>query len=259
MYAAPRIVTDASECRWYHTMDLPGLGTTEGSWDLRATIDDYLGRYDFRGKRCLDVGAASGHLTFEMERCGARDLVSVDIRPEDQNDFVPFHDSRYDLAARKQEEVINLRRTQNSYWLAHRLLESKAQVYYGSAYELPTALGHFDVAMIGMMLPHARDPLLVLERVAALADTIIVTQPAPQVPDAFAYFMPDPDTLNPYWAWWSMSEACLARMLGIVGFTVVNTIQAEHACPGRRDRDLPGAYKGRSEMCTTVVASKRIV
>jgi hypothetical protein len=238
-------------------MDLPEVGTTPGSWDLRPTIDDYLGRYDFRDKRCLDVGAGSGHLTFEMERRGAREVVSVDVLPEDQNELVPFRDPRYDLAARKQEEVVNLTRTHNGYWLAHRLLGSKARVYYGTAYGLPAELGRFDVAMIGMMLPHVRDPLMVLERVAALADAIIVTQPAPQVPEAFAYFMPDPETLNPYWAWWSMSEACLARMLGIVGFTVVSTIRAEHACPGRRDRDLPGAYKQHMELCTTMVATRR--
>jgi hypothetical protein len=34
---------------------------------LRKTIDDYLGHFDFRGKRALDVGAASG-FTFEMEK-----------------------------------------------------------------------------------------------------------------------------------------------------------------------------------------------
>ncbi len=42
----------------------------------------------------------------------------------------------------------------NGYWLAHRLLNSRAEVYYGTAYDLPEGLGHFDLAVVGMMLPH---------------------------------------------------------------------------------------------------------
>ena len=52
-------------------MDLPGLKKVGKGWDLRKTIDAYLGHFDFRGKRALDVGTASGFLTFEMERRGS--------------------------------------------------------------------------------------------------------------------------------------------------------------------------------------------
>ena len=52
-------------------MDLPGLKKVGKGWDLRRTIDAYLGHFDFRGKRALDVGTASGFLTFEMERRGS--------------------------------------------------------------------------------------------------------------------------------------------------------------------------------------------
>src|SRR5437870_33821 len=83
MFVAPRMVTDPASCRWYHTMDLPELGTVGGNgWDLRATIDDYLGRFDFTGMRCMDIGSASGYLTFELERRGARQVVSVDVDAE---------------------------------------------------------------------------------------------------------------------------------------------------------------------------------
>jgi hypothetical protein len=64
-FKSPRNVRDVAECAFYHYMDLPGY------WDLRPTIDEYLGRFDFRDKRALDVGAASGYLTFEMEKRGA--------------------------------------------------------------------------------------------------------------------------------------------------------------------------------------------
>jgi hypothetical protein len=63
-------VANVEECAFYHHMDLPGLKEVEG-WDLRKTIDEYLGHLDFRGKRVLDVGAAGGFLTFEMKKRGA--------------------------------------------------------------------------------------------------------------------------------------------------------------------------------------------
>ena len=65
IYAQPRTVAGVSECDFYHVMDLPDVGTVGGEWDLRQTVHDYLGRFPFQGKRVLDVGAASGFLTFE--------------------------------------------------------------------------------------------------------------------------------------------------------------------------------------------------
>ena len=63
-YAEPRAVASLDECYFYHTMDVPGHGTIKGEWDLRGRVDDYLGNFDFSGKRVLDVGAASGILSF---------------------------------------------------------------------------------------------------------------------------------------------------------------------------------------------------
>ena len=249
LYAAPRLVTDPSICSWYHAMDLPELGSVSGAWDLRPTIDAYLGHVDVSGKRCLDVGCASGYLTFEMERRGAAEVVSVDLDPERHAwEVVPFAASLRDRDADLAEMRDMVRRWQHAYWLAHRLIGSKARVYYGNAYALPVELGQFDVSLIGMMLPHVRDPFRILEQVAArTTETIIVTQQAPGMPDAYAYFMPDPTTQAPWNAWWSMSEACTERMLGVLGFETVSKTRAEHACPERGD----------TEACTAIVAHRR--
>ena len=58
---------------------------------LRKTIDDYLGNFDFRGKRVLDVGTATGFLSFEMEKRGA-EVVSFDMASRAQWQLVPFSD-----------------------------------------------------------------------------------------------------------------------------------------------------------------------
>lgn len=67
-----------ADCDFYHSMISPGVGKIIGLWDLRQTVDDYLGRIDFAGKRVLEIGPASGFLAIEMERRGA-DVVAVEL------------------------------------------------------------------------------------------------------------------------------------------------------------------------------------
>ena len=64
-----------------------------GDWDLRRGVDDYLGKVVFAGKRVLEIGPASGFLTFEMEKRGA-DVISVEVTDEHGWDFVPYPDAR---------------------------------------------------------------------------------------------------------------------------------------------------------------------
>ena len=81
IYASPRVVTDITQCYFYHTIDLPEIGTVEGNWDLRAGLHEYLGNFDFRGKRVLDIGTANGILSFWMEKHGA-EVISFDLDKE---------------------------------------------------------------------------------------------------------------------------------------------------------------------------------
>src|SRR5437016_11765758 len=63
-------------------MELPGHGIIEGrDWDLRGGVDEYLSKLDFAGQRVLEIGPASGFLTFEMEKRGAN-VVSVEVTAE---------------------------------------------------------------------------------------------------------------------------------------------------------------------------------
>ena len=71
LYQAPPRIDALADCNFYHTTDIPGVGTVEGQWDLREGVDAYLGGYDFSGKRVLEIGPATGFLTFHMEKCGA--------------------------------------------------------------------------------------------------------------------------------------------------------------------------------------------
>jgi hypothetical protein len=90
----------------------------------------------------------------------------------------------------------DLRKTiddRNGYWLAHRLLKSRARVYYGDIYNIPDEIGQFDVVLLGMVLPHSREPFYALAQTARLSrGVVIITRQAPKDQAPIAYFIPTP-------------------------------------------------------------------
>src|SRR5215831_7108370 len=89
LFVQPRNGIRLEECDFYHTVEIPGHGVVHGQWDLREHLDEYLGGYAFAGKRVLEIGPASGFLTFEMERRGA-EVVALEVPDDPGWDFVPF-------------------------------------------------------------------------------------------------------------------------------------------------------------------------
>ncbi|HRT07960.1 MAG TPA: class I SAM-dependent methyltransferase [Candidatus Paceibacterota bacterium] len=237
-YAEPLRVEDPSECAFYHRMELPGLGVVGGQWDLRDVINDYLGRFDFKGKRVLDVGTASGYLTFEMEKRGA-EVVSFDMAEGEQWDLVPQRVVRREPARVAERLTAGHRRLRKGYWLAHERLGSRARVFYGNIYHLPEALGPFDVAMMGMIIGHLRDPFHALHNVARLCRShLILTNQSYHAERAEALLMPSVENQETM-AWWALSDGCLKQMLRILGFEVQYTCACEPRClvPNREGRE----------------------
>ena len=79
----------------------------------------------FAGQRVLEIGPASGFLTFEMEKRGA-EVVSIEVTADHGWDFVLY-------PAARLEEVFGPRRIvmqqlKNSYWFSHAALQTKARV-----------------------------------------------------------------------------------------------------------------------------------
>jgi len=218
-YSPPRVVENPEDCYFYHCFELPGLGTLGGDWDLRRCIDDYLGHYPFSGKRVLDVGTASGFLTFEMEKRGAS-VVSFDLEDGRQWNVVPHF-----LARDTREHTLEAHRRasnrlKNAYWFCHRRLGSQAQAYYGDIYALPDDLGRFDVAMFGMILSHLRDPFQALYSASRLADAVIITNQFFRCKSPSVRFDPDPQDRRQLQVWWQFSDRSIERMLGVLGFRV---------------------------------------
>ena len=71
-----------NDCEWYHLMEVPGVGednlTPSVSFDIREDIGNILGNLDYKGKKVLNLGSITGHLSFEAERRGG-DVTSIDL------------------------------------------------------------------------------------------------------------------------------------------------------------------------------------
>jgi SAM-dependent methyltransferase len=226
LYARPRHVPDDAVCHFYHSMTLPKRGEVAGQWDLRGRVDEYLGHVDFRGKRVLEIGPASGFLTFEMERRGAQ-VVCVELPPGAPFDIVPVAGAAGPGLAAWQGEM--LRYMQNSFWSSHAELGSKARVHYGDPCHLPRRLGRFDITLLASVLQHLHDPTGVLTSCAALTrEAVIVT-------DLLAGGDGDRDITAPVlelfpslerpatFTWWSLRPAFFETLLAVLGFGDVTT------------------------------------
>lgn len=228
-YYFPDKVSSLEDCYFYHVMDLPTVGTVGTGWDLRNCVDDYLGNYDFKGKRALDMGTASGFLSFEMEKRGA-DVVSFDIGRAAAWDYVPHYKLRDELDLRRAADATSLARLKRAYWYAHQRLGSKAKAYYGDIYDLPRELGSFDVVVYGMILTHLRDPFQALYQGARLCtDTMIVTGMWLQDEEPKSLFRPHPEKEGALdvMGWWLLSIGTLRSMLGVLGFKIERIVQVE--------------------------------
>jgi SAM-dependent methyltransferase len=220
IFAEPWSVDDLDECLFYHTMDIPGVGTVEGPFDLRHSTDEYLGRVTLRGKRVLEIGPASGFLTFYMERMGA-EVVAVDVSEAFNWDAVPHRPEI--LEPWLADRWPRMERVRRSFWYAHRRFESKVKVHYGTAYELPAELGRFDVAILGAMLLHNRDPLRILQNCAAITEKTIVVvdqydEPLDKLKMPLLKLIPSTEftTVD---TWWHLSPELLRQFLEVLGFS----------------------------------------
>jgi SAM-dependent methyltransferase len=223
LYAIPRTISDVSDCLFYHKMDLPEIGTVDGRWDLRGRLADYSGGVEVAGKRVLDVGCATGFLSFEFEKLGAQ-VVSFDVGSADDMDRLPFSKSLYSTNrtewAREVDRTIE--QIKNSYWFCHGRYRSQAKAYYGDVYNLPSELGLFDVVMVGQILVHLKDPLSAISELAKkCTGTIIVTEGIIDSDNRIMGLCADP-AKGPDWSWWHLSTGLYKSILKIMGFEVVS-------------------------------------
>ena len=250
-FETPRVVRDLWRCHFYHTIDLPGVGTMRGDWDLRDKFDEYIGGVDLEGKRVLDVGTASGFLSFEAEKRGAAEVVSFDISDALYQHCLPFRENLYyrdhDAWLPMQNEGIEA--WKNGYWMAHRLLGSRAKCFYGNIYDMPRDVGTFDVVIVGSVWEHLSDQVSALGSVARLtADTMVFVTHLLHTEEPVAHFLGDERFPANDYCWWAYSLGIYRKVLAMIGFEIASVTRGMYRC------ELTGVDHERS----TVIA-RRIV
>ena len=243
LYAEPRSVTDPSQCFFYHAMDLPGFGFVRGNWDLRTCFERYTGGVDFAGRSTLDVGTAGGFLTFEAERRGA-EVVSFDSAKPELHHGVPYLEVRRRRGIPPGMTNDHFDSVRNAYWFAHRAFGSKARCFYGDVYDLPDALGEFDIVLVCNILVHLRDPVAALTSIAARCrDKLVITDTinVSDLPVAVFLGYHENPVLHPHNIWWQYTTALYRQVLKILGFEILRFEENDY--PWQNADGLKHVYK----------------
>jgi SAM-dependent methyltransferase len=221
--ALERADLERSDCDFYHTATFSDGSVAEGAWDLRGREEAYLGSIALNARRVLELGPASGHLTYYMESQGA-DVVCLDTGFDVSNDLLPY--DGIDVSGPTMQYMVNIGQVQNAWWYLHRDRRSAAKVVYGSIYDPPRDIGTFDVATFGSILLHLRNPFNALEQAARrTTEAIVVTEvidPAiAEGSDAIRFHPTRSKEISQ--VWWSFSPLSIEVMLDTLGFHAIET------------------------------------
>lgn len=220
-----RTVTDIDSCDFYHVIELPNGKIMDGQWDLRDTVAQYLGETDFRGKRVLEIGPASGFLSYHMERCGA-EVTCIEPPLDEVWDFVP--QAAVNLSEERLKFTRGIERLRNSFWYLHQLYRSKVECYEADAYRLPQPTQKFDIGILAAVLLHVASPLKMLESVArVVSEKIIVVDAYIEEIAAQPVARLIPDASNrTIESWWQFSPKIFEQYLAVLGFS--STVRTRH-------------------------------
>ena len=234
------------DCEWYHIMEIPGIGLTDGVFDVREDIDNIFGNLDFKDKKVLNLGQSTGYLNFEAERRGAI-VTSIDLSVHsEERDWVPQveDDWKKDLKKFMADE----KRRRNAFWFAHKALNSKSKLIISHINNLPKEVEAHDIGIIFSVLLHIRDPFLALQRMTShIKEKIVITELGGYskkndlknfIPKYFKKIFSKLSSNKPTISniqflprygriaskWWKFSPEAIIAMLNILGFgkTTVN-------------------------------------
>jgi O-methyltransferase len=226
-----RTVTDPDQCEFYHIVELPDGTLTTGQWDLRDGVADYLGGVDFAGKSVLEIGPASGFLSFHMERQGAT-VTAVEPPMDRFWDLVPRAGA--DIETQKRLFRSRIERVRNSFWYLHGLHRSQVRLFDANAYDLPAALGTFDCGLLAAVLLHCSSPVRMLDSLSRrVSQTIVVcdVQHDQLGHDPVCSLVPtaENDTID---TWWAFTPEFFVNYLGVLGFRDVRIVRHRQLAHG---------------------------
>ena len=179
---------------------------------------------DLAGKRVLELGPATGALTFYMERMGA-EVVSFEAGFDVSIDTLPVKgEDLYQARLQTMQETID--RNHDAWWYLHRTLGSSATFVQGNIYDMPADLGTFDVTVVGAILLHLREPWGALSQAAQrTTEAMIVTEPLQDDldPPETNIMRFSPSAEHHLTNWWSIYPGAVVSMLARLGFGQTET------------------------------------
>jgi SAM-dependent methyltransferase len=244
-YAEPlRVLHDQDDCFFYHSMDVPdvparsGMRSITGIWDLRGRFDDYVGGVDVTGKTVLDVGVATGFLSFEAERRGAAEVVGVEMPETDRPQYIPYRQAAGQPAPAEADKRI-LPQIRRSYWLCHALYGSRAKIVHCNVHDVGDRVAGADIVLVGQILVHVRDPLNALTQCArAAGERLVIVEGSFESAEPVMRFCGAERA--PY-AWFHLSTALYETYLRILGFEIRSISKASYRC-GLHDVPMTELY-----------------
>ena len=210
-------VAEALGQPWYHTIEVAPGAVTPGAVDLRPAVGRVLPQ-SLAGLRCLDVGTFDGFWAFAMESRGAAEVVASDVASFDALDW-----SRPARARRASEAAGH--GPGERFALAAELLGSRARRVECRMDELSAERlgGPVDLAVVGDVLLHLRDPVGGLEAVhdslvpggrVILVEQLNLPLTLLRPRTAWASFQARATDFN----WWEGNLRCLEDWLALAGF-----------------------------------------
>lgn len=193
---------------WFHQIDLgDGLFTrsiapSPGPQPLNHPIPRWekiesVLPADLSGLRILDLGSSDGFFSLEMARRGAKEIVAVDGAGK---------------AIKRLE------------WVTRHLGLSTIRPVLADVYSLPQDLGEFDFVLMFALLYHVKEPLLCLETVSRLSDTLFLETIAVRDEENSHLKLQLPRTGVNVIPKWFPTTRCLKDMLHWVGYDEIREI-----------------------------------
>lgn len=207
--------------RWYHTIELaPGV-VTPGMFDHRPYVARYGLPDRLDGARALDVGTQDGFWAFELERRGAT-VTALDVERPEELDWPPRLRAAGHAGNAEGARLADAR----GFEIAARALGSGVTRVALSLYEAtPERLGgRFDLVFCGSVLIHLRDPMLALERMAALCgDRLVLAEEYSRRLEWLPGLAPAAEFRGetPWMSWWRPSSRGWVSMVRCAGFEAV--------------------------------------
>jgi tRNA (mo5U34)-methyltransferase len=238
---------------WWHSIDLGKGVVTKGHKSAEGLQSELKAMRlpNLQGKTVLDIGAWDGFYSFEAERSGAKRVVALDHYdwaldlPNVMAYWRECNELGISFDPENEVAQLNLRDLPGmlGYKTAHRALGSKVETVVEDFMESdPNKLGTFDVVLYLGVLYHMQNPLLSLQRLAALTKGMVVIETeAIALPGneqrAYCEFFEGTELNGDSSNWWAPNERAVAGMCRAAGFKRVETIVGSPV--PRRDNKSP--------------------